>query len=150
MMVMDKDDNTDFAAETYKLSSEEFSPPQPTMMWGTLAEDDFRLDLQVGDDNIRVPLIADKIFILGRDQSTKPLGNMLNIDLTNYNAIQQGVSRYHAGLQLEKSLLFVTDLESTNGTWLNGEPLPPYQKRLVRDGDELQLGNLIIKLSFSH
>jgi hypothetical protein len=34
------------------------------------------------------------------------------------------------------------DLDSTNGSWINGEPLPPQQRSLLRSTDELQLGRM--------
>jgi pSer/pThr/pTyr-binding forkhead associated (FHA) protein len=41
----------------------------------------------------------------------------------------------------------VQDLASTNGTLLNGERLAPYVSALLKDGDQLQLGKLLIEVS---
>jgi len=34
----------------------------------------------------------------------------------------------------------VRDLNSTNGTWLNGERLMPNESRVMRQGDHVRLG----------
>ena len=68
------------------------------------------------------------------------------VSLNPYGAEAAGVSREHAALVREDTMLTLIDLNSTNGTYLNGLPLPAFQSRIVRDGDELQLG--ILKLIF--
>jgi pSer/pThr/pTyr-binding forkhead associated (FHA) protein len=40
------------------------------------------------------------------------------------------------------------DLESTNGTYLNGVWMYPNQPRLLRDEDELMLGSLVLHVKF--
>ena len=42
----------------------------------------------------------------------------------------------------------VEDLGSTNGTLLNGVPLKPYRPASLNDGDQLQLGQLVVKIEF--
>ncbi len=64
------------------------------------------------------------------------------------NALQlpdTSVSRYHAYLgQDEEGHVRLTDLGSTNGTYLNGRRLPPRTPACVRDGDRVQLGSTIV------
>jgi len=48
------------------------------------------------------------------------------------------VSRAHAVLEIAGGRAMLRDLESTNGTFLNGRRI---QAERLRDGDELQLGN---------
>jgi hypothetical protein len=74
-------------------------------------------------------------------------GNQPDIDLTPYGGIPQGVSRRHLMITKEGNLLKVTDLGSTNGTYLNGVRLQPRQPRLLRTGDRLSLGQLVIRVS---
>jgi pSer/pThr/pTyr-binding forkhead associated (FHA) protein len=40
------------------------------------------------------------------------------------------------------------DLDSTNGTYLNGVWMYPNQPRVLRDGDELMLGSLVLRFKF--
>ena len=58
------------------------------------------------------------------------------------------VSRKHALLEKDGRYVTLTDLQSTNGTHLNGTLLYPMQRRVVRNGDKLQLGGLQLRLSF--
>jgi hypothetical protein len=60
------------------------------------------------------------------------------------NTIQlndERISRYHLKLQHDKDKLVLTDLESTNGTKVNGEDI---QVRIVRDGDMIALGRSLL------
>ena len=47
------------------------------------------------------------------------------------------VSRFHAKITKEGDGLYLTDLNSTNGTFLNQEKLAPNEKRRLSPGDEL-------------
>jgi hypothetical protein len=60
------------------------------------------------------------------------------------NSIQlndERISRYHLKLQADNDKIVVTDLESTNGTKVNGEDV---QVRIVRDGDMISLGRSLL------
>lgn len=51
------------------------------------------------------------------------------------------VSRMHARFSLDRDgKMTVRDLNSTNGTWLNGERLMPNESRVMRQGDHVRLG----------
>jgi hypothetical protein len=71
------------------------------------------------------------------------------IDLHPFYAHMFGVSRRHAVLEKDGRRITVTDLHSTNGTRLNGTALYPMQRRIIRNGDELQVGNLRLRVQFS-
>ena len=70
------------------------------------------------------------------------------IDLTAGYGRQYGVSRQHACIFQRGETAEVQDLASTNGTLLNGERLAPYVPEPLKDGDRLQLGKLLIEVSF--
>jgi pSer/pThr/pTyr-binding forkhead associated (FHA) protein len=70
------------------------------------------------------------------------------IDLSPYGAADRGVSRRHARFHIEGDYLYVTDLESTNGTYLAGRRLDPHVPTRVHKDDDLMLGNLQIKVLF--
>jgi hypothetical protein len=70
------------------------------------------------------------------------------VDLTDESAKEYGVSREHACIFRRGNIVEVEDMGSTNGTLLNGTPLAPYNPTLLNDGDQLQLGNLLIEVSF--
>jgi len=75
-------------------------------------------------------------------------GNFPDIDLTPYGALDEGVSRVHALLQQSEDALTLIDLDSINGTYLNGERLAPNQPRILHDGDEIRFGKLITRVYF--
>jgi len=60
------------------------------------------------------------------------------------NTIQlndERVSRFHVKIQEDHNRLVITDLESTNGTKVNGEDV---QLRILRFGDMIQLGRSVL------
>jgi hypothetical protein len=84
--------------------------------------------------------------ILGRGDDT--MAPDMYADLTPYGAIDQGVSRRHAVLQRVKRTITISDLNSRNGTFLNGARLIPHQARFLRHGDEIHLGKLMFRIHF--
>ena len=57
-----------------------------------------------------------------------------------------GVSRQHCHIDVEDGDVFITDLNSSNGTILNGEPV---SKSILSEGDELTIGDITLTVSFS-
>ncbi|WP_310820742.1 FHA domain-containing protein [Stratiformator vulcanicus] len=51
------------------------------------------------------------------------------------------VSRFHAKLQEESGQIILTDLDSTNGTRVNGRPV---QIRVLRPGDHVTIGRCVL------
>lgn len=75
-------------------------------------------------------------------------GAVPEIDLEDYGAAEKGVSRRHAAIVRHDTSLHVVDLNASNGTFLNGQRLVPNQPRILRDGDELRLGHLVLQITF--
>lgn len=69
-----------------------------------------------------------------------------DLDLTAYGALEQGVGRRHVRLFVQDNQIMVEDMDSTNGTQINGQRLPPRQPKALRDGDQLQLGRLVLRI----
>lgn len=80
-----------------------------------------------------------------RDPAT---GSAPDVDFTAYAAYRLGVSRQHAILQLKENRLDVYDLGSSNGTSINGLKLAPRQPHPLRDGDQLALGRMYMRVIF--
>jgi hypothetical protein len=57
-------------------------------------------------------------------------------------------SRQHAVIICEGTTLTIEDLGSTNGTYVNRNRVPPGEKRPLRNGDIIQIGEVQIKVSF--
>lgn len=85
---------------------------------------------------------------LGRVEQVDSQATCLN--LSAYNAREQGVSRKHAMLHRSDIMLEIQDLDSKNGTYLNGNRLAPNETRILRDRDELLLGTLRIRIDFQY
>lgn len=75
-----------------------------------------------------------------------------DIDLSNDGASNMGVSRLHTALQYDRkqNALTITDLRSANGTYINGQRLHAQEVRVLRHGDELRLGRLVLRVYFYH
>ncbi|NDJ52615.1 MAG: FHA domain-containing protein [Chloroflexi bacterium] len=71
-----------------------------------------------------------------------------DIDLAAFGAWENGVSRVHAALQREGEHLYLIDLGSTNGTFLNDVRLAPQSPRLICDGDQVRLGLMRMRVFF--
>ena len=95
-------------------------PAQPATGTGSA-----RLELASGTGTGRVIPIREPLTVLGR-------GTEADVRLTD-----TGVSRKHAELHLDDGQVTLVDLQSTNGTTVNGRPV---DKALLHDGDRLSLG----------
>lgn len=75
-----------------------------------------------------------------------------DIDLSNDGGGDMGVSRLHTALQYDRkqNALTITDLRSANGTYINGQRLHAQEVRVLRHGDELRLGRLVMRVYFYH
>ncbi len=103
------------------------------------------ITLEIGGHVLPLPACEELIFgrVTDRDDFDP------DIDLEPFQARECGVSRCHMILRRRDKLIYVSDAGSRNGTWLNGHRLVPHAARLVRDGDEIQLGNLKMIIRFS-
>lgn len=85
-------------------------------------------------------------FLLGREsQGQAPP----DVDFTPHGGREKGISRRHAILRLDGKQLLLMDLNSANGTKLNGESLHPQEPVRLLDGDEIRLGKLSMHIHFS-
>ena len=71
-----------------------------------------------------------------------------DLDLTSSGGLEKGVSRRHAKIKRQGEEILIEDLGSVNGTFLNGQRLTPYLQHPLVSGDEVQLGKLVIRISF--
>jgi pSer/pThr/pTyr-binding forkhead associated (FHA) protein len=84
--------------------------------------------------------------VLGRSDHRSP--TRPDMDLSYVGAAERGVSRRHARLELKDGHLYITDLNSSNGTFLRGTRLNPYTPTLLRSGDEVLLARLAVSITF--
>jgi pSer/pThr/pTyr-binding forkhead associated (FHA) protein len=64
------------------------------------------------------------------------------LDLTELGGYQMGISRRHAVIQKLEKGYEVTDLGSTNGSWLNDERLVPFKPYPLASGSQLRFGRM--------
>ena len=100
--------------------------------------------LNVGDKKREVEVPLNKAIHMGR---LDPASDVFpEIDLTEDNGLEKGVSRRHARILKREGTVVVEDLGSINGTFINGKRLAPYLPETLKDGDSLQLGRLLIEV----
>lgn len=109
---------------------------------------DMRLRVEIEGAPSPLTLSIQREAMIGRHDTMT--GVMPDIDLTAYAGYRMGVSRQHALLRLQNERLEVVDLGSSNGTAVNGSKLEARQAHPLRDGDELILGKMKMRLIFQH
>lgn len=72
----------------------------------------------------------------------------IDLDLDAFDGYQAGVSRLHAHIVRKEDYLYIEDLESTNGTRINGFQLTPNKHYRLRDGDEIEFARLKVNVRF--
>ncbi|MBI5958275.1 MAG: FHA domain-containing protein [Chloroflexi bacterium] len=107
--------------------------------------DTLRLDIEGSPDPIAFKPKPETIFGR-RDPAT---GAMPDVDLTPFAGYRMGVSRRHAAIRFnDESGLDLWDLGSSNGTFLNGQRLSAHRPYRLHDGDELRLGQMMVRVYF--
>jgi len=90
-----------------------------------------------------ISMQEEKTFILGRTSEEIKTREPL-VDLTPFDALSLGISRVHAMIRQTKDGYQITDLESSNGTWLENQRLAPKEPYALDSGDRIRIGRLNI------
>lgn len=98
------------------------------------------LHLQVEGFTETLSITVEDEVVLGR-QSGKT-GNIRIVDLGDFGALEQGVSRQHARLRFVEGAYHIEDMNSANRTFLNGNLLRSNVPYRLRDGDIVRLAKL--------
>jgi pSer/pThr/pTyr-binding forkhead associated (FHA) protein len=139
---LEKVDETDFLEDGDANLGRSGPMPIGTARMGSEKE----LLLRIRDHDEPVKVYLKGSLILGRRDSST--GEIAGVGLDEFNARELGVSRQHTELTYENGIVQVKDLGSKNATFLNGQKLIAHQSRILRDGDELRLGRLVIHVYF--
>jgi hypothetical protein len=86
-----------------------------------------------------IAVTVEKEFVLGRETGE---GSEKIIDLSSLDGFAMGVSRRHARIRAFENGYKIIDLNSSNGTWLNGQILAPTIANDLPSGSSVQLGHL--------
>ncbi|MFN8529539.1 MAG: FHA domain-containing protein [Anaerolineae bacterium] len=89
-----------------------------------------RLEVYYPDGAFKTFLLTDPNVSIGRSA-----GNMIALDV-------EGISRYHVSLAYADGATTITDLDSANGTFVDGERLKSNTPSPLMGGEEIQLGEL--------
>ncbi len=90
---------------------------------------------------IMLPAVAQAI--IGRADAVSQF--FPDIDLTPHGALEQGVGRRHMRIFVGGTQVMLEDLESTNGTLVNGQRLTSHQPQPLRNGDQITVGKLVLQ-----
>lgn len=83
----------------------------------------------------------------GRNTIGRFVDKPVDIDLITQEAVEQTwCSRVHAAVTLDRGTIVVEDLNSLNGTWVNGARIHPGQPRQLKANDVVQVGTVQMKL----
>ena len=81
-------------------------------------------------------------FLMGRARPQE--GYRPDFDMTFYDP-EGYVSRRHAQIIKARNGYFITDLDSSNGTYINDRPLSAQRARLLHNGDQIEIGEVVIQ-----
>ncbi|HLA44818.1 MAG TPA: FHA domain-containing protein [Aggregatilineales bacterium] len=113
----------------------------PAWMGTTTLRAESMVIIHIAEKNEQISLGPQSEIVVGRtDEKTNTYPDL---DLTPHDALTNGVSRIHAAIRRSDDTLTLVDLNSANGTYLNGQQLSPQQPHVLRDGDEIRFGKLI-------
>lgn len=86
----------------------------------------------------------------GRNSIGRFAEKPVDIDLVNQESVEQiWCSRQHAVVTLDHGVIVVEDMNSLNGTWVNGTRIHPGQYQQLKHGDIIQVGTVQLKLVMS-
>ena len=128
--------------ETTNLPTDALYPPYPVSSVDTM------ISLCLVDSGEIIPLANQDEITIGRISEGQPI--IPDVDLTPYQAYENGVSRLHAAIRFDQQQFTAVDLDSANGTRLNGRKIEPYAPQPLVHGDILMLGKLNIQVLIRH
>jgi pSer/pThr/pTyr-binding forkhead associated (FHA) protein len=99
--------------------------------------------LVILETQVSLPIPAGKQeIVLGREDPVS--GIFPDIDLDPYGGHEAGVGRRHARLIIKSGQVYLEDLDSVNGTAVNRQRIPAHQSVLLKSGDEVRLGKMVL------
>jgi pSer/pThr/pTyr-binding forkhead associated (FHA) protein len=104
------------------------------------------LVLLIATQDQPIVLKGDGKFLIGRQVENEPSPTL---DMTKYGGHTLGVSRRHAMIFRTSEGYTIEDLGSANGSYVNEKRLQPNKPVVLRNGDLLRLGQLILFAYFT-
>ena len=100
------------------------------------------------EDGKPIAVVEEKVFLLGRRSPDLDTQEQL-VDLMPYGALELGISRLHAMIRQTKDGYKITDLGSSNGTWLENQRLTAKKAFPLNSGDRIRLGRMNILVFYA-
>lgn len=141
--VVDRFDTRHFNSATGELFTDDYFGEDSVMILSVRSgQADGRFELR--------PQLHSREVVIGRsaeNQTVRP-----DVDLSHVGASDLGVSRLHLAITYDRDneSIQVKDLGSANGTYVNAQKLLPTEIRAIRNGDELRLARLTLRVRFQH
>ena len=104
----------------------------------------YTVKFRIEGEEIPLTLVPSQRAMMGRQAPF--MLQVPDVDLTAYNAAEHGISRVHAVIDCTRNALHITDLDSRNGTFVNGEKLHPFNAHVLRHTDTIRLGSLSLEV----
>jgi serine/threonine protein kinase len=103
-----------------------------------------RVSIHFVDTGQIINLDMEREYTIGRKHKSQSV--IPDIDLSLFKAYDWGISRLHATIVARPGFVSITDIGSSNGTWIDGKRLQPNQPAQLKHGDIFYLGKLKIQL----
>ncbi|WP_168626570.1 MULTISPECIES: FHA domain-containing protein [unclassified Cryobacterium] len=127
------------------------APPQAVVAAPTAIDEETRFAPRRGRWSIvlesGVSVTMDATTVLGRNPAANerwPDAQLLQVD-----DAQKTVSKTHAALELVDEELWIHDLASTNGVWVDDQRVEPGERMRVHPGQEVSLGRFNLRVERS-
>jgi len=131
---------------TDRLSDVPYTPPDTGGLEGEPANEFYPLRVRVVETGREVLLPPVAELLLGRRDPMR--GIFPDLDLTEDGGIDMGVSRRHARILQKGGKVYIEDVGSANGTFLNDQRLMPYLPYPLKGGDRVRVGKLELEVYF--
>ncbi len=119
-------------------------PPRPNSKTKSSIREDLRLIVLNTGRILECP--KKETIVIGRADAIT--GESPDIDLGPDDGANLGVSRRHVSLIFKNNQPFILDLGSKNNSFINRRHLFPGKAYPIGDGDEVRLGNIILKILY--
>jgi hypothetical protein len=119
----------------------------PALASGSSEPARLRLLLFMPGINRPIQVDGSREIILGRnlEKGSGPQGEPI-VDLTPYEALDNGVSRQHVLVRPVEDGYEIRDMGSTNGTWLNQTRILPGRHYRLDGESEIRLGRMVLRM----
>jgi len=142
------DFSQDLIEVRYQLSRSAYqdNAHEPTSVMGTQELKQTKAVLKLTANGQQLPTSNQEVLVVGRAHKS----SVPDIDLAPHGGTKAGVSRRHSRLLREDNKWYVEDLDSTNGTFVNGTKIEPHKKVAINKGDVLRFGQIELEFGLEN